>query len=82
MADHFLGDVLDPCCDADYAQLEAEYYWQLWGGPFCPPIREYPVTYITCKYCKEEGFRWGKVDGKWRLMDINKREVHACWEKK
>ena len=24
MADHFLGDVVDPCYDADYAQLEVE----------------------------------------------------------
>lgn len=38
---------------------------------------DYP-TNIMCKYCKNYGFKWVNIDGKWRLVSIISNEVHRC----
>ena len=38
---------------------------------------DYYCSYVTCKYCGEEGLLWDKIDDKWRLFKNGK--LHTCY---
>lgn len=74
MADYFLDEVLDwEEAYFDYlhsGRSEEEASFHLGDAiPRSPSLR-------ACRCCGEEGLRWGKVEGKWRLFRGAK--LHNC----
>lgn len=49
---------------------------QMWDDPFGDDEPD-PPAFITCKYCKVDGFEWRTINGKWRLHTPDGK-LHQC----
>ena len=49
-------------------------------GWYDPSLEEEPQT-VRCKFCRKDGFEWGKRKGKWRLYTATGK-IHECGKTK